>query len=81
MCVKVLDAQPCPTLCNPMDCSPPGSSVHGTLQERIQEWVVISFSWICVCVCVYRNTQTRICMHICIFVNIFKQNVRTHYAS
>ena len=30
--------------CNPMDCSPPGSSVHGILQARILEWVAISFS-------------------------------------
>ena len=34
----------CPTLCDPMDCSPPGSSVHGILQARILEWVAISFS-------------------------------------
>ena len=33
-----------PTLCDPMDYSPPGSSVHGILQARILEWVVISFS-------------------------------------
>ena len=32
------------TLCNPMDCSPPGSSVHEISQARILEWVVISFS-------------------------------------
>ena len=32
----------CPTLCNPVDCSPPGSSVHGILQARILEWVPIS---------------------------------------
>ena len=32
------------TLCNPMDCSLPGSSVHGILQARILEWVAISFS-------------------------------------
>ena len=32
------------TLCNPVDCSPPGSSVHGILQARILEWVAISFS-------------------------------------
>ena len=32
------------TLCNPTDCSPPGSSVHGILQARILEWVAISFS-------------------------------------
>ena len=33
-----------PTLCDPMDCSPPGSSVHGILQARILEWVAIPFS-------------------------------------
>ena len=31
-------------LCDPMDCSPPGSSVHGILQARILEWVAIPFS-------------------------------------
>ena len=36
--------QLCPTLCNPMDCSLPGSSVHGTLQARILEWVAIPSS-------------------------------------
>ena len=36
--------QLCLTLCDLMDCSPPGSSVHGILQERILEWVAISFS-------------------------------------
>ena len=39
-----LVAQSCPTLCNPMDCSPPGSSVHGILQARVLESVAISFS-------------------------------------
>ena len=39
----VLVTQSCPTLCNPMDCSPPGSSVHGILQARILEWAAISF--------------------------------------
>ena len=34
----------CLTLCNPMDCSPPGSSVHGIFQVRILKWVAISFS-------------------------------------
>ena len=38
------DAQLCPTLCNPTDCSPPGSSVQGLLQARILDWVAISFS-------------------------------------
>ena len=36
--------QSCPTLCDPMDCSLPGFSVHGILQARILEWVAISFS-------------------------------------
>ena len=31
--------QSCPTLCDPMDCSPPGSSVHGIFQARVLEWV------------------------------------------
>ena len=39
MKVKVLAAQSCPTLCDPMDCSLPSSSVHGLLQTRILEWV------------------------------------------
>ena len=42
--VKVLPAQSCPTLCDPMNCSPPGSSVQGILQARIMEWVAIFFS-------------------------------------
>ena len=41
--VKVLIAQPCPTLCDPMDCSLLGSSVHGIFQSRILEWVAIPF--------------------------------------
>ena len=36
--------QSCPTLCHPMDCSPPHSSVHGILQVRIQEWVAMPSS-------------------------------------
>ena len=34
----------CVRLCDPMDCSPPGSSVHGVLQARMREWVAIPFS-------------------------------------
>ena len=37
-------APSCPSLCDPMDCSPPGSFVHGIYQQRILEWVAISFS-------------------------------------
>ena len=36
--------QSCPTLCNPIDGSPPGSAIPGILQARILEWVAISFS-------------------------------------
>ena len=39
-----LHAQLCPILCNPVDCSPPGSSVHRIFQARILEWVTISSS-------------------------------------
>ena len=42
--VKVYVAQSCLTLCDPMDCSPPGSSVHGILQTTILGWVAISLS-------------------------------------
>ena len=37
-------AQSCLTLCNPLDCSPPGCSVHGMFQARILEWAAISYS-------------------------------------
>ena len=37
-------AELCPTLCDPMNCSPPGFSVHGILQARILEWIAIPFS-------------------------------------
>ena len=56
VCVYVCCAQSCLTLCNPMDCSLTGSSVHGILQTRMLEWVTISSSrgssqprdWICI---------------------------------
>ena len=44
--VKELVSQSCPTLCNPIHCSSPGSSVHGILQARILEQIVIPFSWL-----------------------------------
>ena len=42
--VRAKSLQLCPTLCDPMNCSPPGSSVHGILQARILEWVVMPSS-------------------------------------
>ena len=41
--LRCVHAQRCPTLCDPMYCSPPGSSVHGIFQARILEWIAISF--------------------------------------
>src|SRR5574342_280113 len=47
-CMKVKSesevAQSCPTPSDPMDCSPPGSSVHGTFQTRVLEWGAVAFS-------------------------------------
>ena len=44
MCVNAKLLQLCLNLCNPMECNPPDSSVHGIIQERVLEWVAISFS-------------------------------------
>ena len=48
LCMKVKSesevAQSCPTLSDPMDCSLPGSSIHGIFQARVLEWVAIAFS-------------------------------------
>ena len=44
MCVCVWVTQSCPSLCDPIDCSLPNSSAHGSLQARLLEWVVISSS-------------------------------------
>ena len=52
-----LDAQLCPTLCNPMDCSLPGSSIHWVFQARMLEWAAFSFSrgssWPRDCPCIF----------------------------
>ena len=42
--VKVLVTQLCPTVCDPMDCRSPGSSVHRVLHARVLEWGAIAFS-------------------------------------
>ena len=69
--VKVVITQSCLTLCNPMDCSPAGSSVHGILQARILEWVAISFSSI------YLRAQLKkkMCVGgliLCVFISLFR---------
>ena len=62
--VKVSVTQSWLILCNPMDCNPPGSSVHGIFQARILEWVAISFS------------SVYVCMHICIQTSLVAQSVK-----
>ena len=67
VCVGV-SAQSYPTLCDPTDCSPPDSSVHGILQTRIPEWVAISSS---------RESfrprdRTRFLYFLCLFIRIDK---------
>ena len=44
LCVHAKSLQLCPVLCSPMDCNPPGSSIHGILQARILEWVAMPSS-------------------------------------
>ena len=44
VCVCAMSIQSCPIPCDPMDCSPSGSSDHGLLQGRALEWVAMSFS-------------------------------------
>ena len=64
--------QSCPTLCDPMDCSPPGSSVHGIFQARVLEWGAIAFSkvvsdsatpWSVVCQDYTTTKSNKVLMH------------------
>ena len=45
--LEMLVTQSCPTLCDPMDYRPPGSSIHGIFQARVLEWGAIAFSETC----------------------------------
>ena len=63
----MLVTQSCPTLCDPMDCRPPGSSVHGILQARILEWVAMPFS----------NNETFL-MHTIVRTKIFLEGDGSH---
>ena len=65
-------AQSCLTLSDPMDCSLPGSSVHGIFQARVLEWGAIAFSdmYVCMCVCIY--IYICVCItHVCICVHVY----------
>ena len=61
-CMKVKSenevTQSCPTLSNPMDCSPPGFSVHGVFQARVLEWGAIAFSAMYLYVYLISNSLT-----------------------
>ena len=56
-------AQSCPTLCDHMDCSPPGSSIPGISQARIVDWVAISFSNIAPAAAAAKSLQS--CLTLC----------------
>ena len=82
-CMKVKSesevAQLCPTLRDPMDCSPPGFSVHGIFQARVLEWVATAFSWwlyskiliSCVTSNTANNTKKHIYLECLIIINLF----------
>ena len=68
-------AQLCPTLSDPMDCSPPGSSIHGIFQARVLEWGAIEldltkliFVYIYVCVYVFLYMCVFMYFYICVHV-------------
>ena len=60
-CMKVKSesevAQSCPTLSDPMDCSLPGSSIHGIFQARVLEWGAIAFSYGSISICKLGNNN------------------------
>ena len=62
VCVCVLVAYLCPTLCNPIDCNWPSAPVHGSLQPRVLEWVAISFSKK-----KYRKKESEVARHVQLF--------------
>ena len=64
-------AQSCLTLCDPMDCSPPGSSVHRIFQARILKWVAISYC--------NKYTDIYIYVSICIYMYAFNEKVKLTY--
>ena len=82
-CVKVKSesevTQSCPTLHDPMDCSPPGSSIHGIFQARVLEWGAIAFLTLGSNLCLTHRGQVLYCLsypssntfHFFLFLNTF----------
>ena len=69
-CMHAKWTQSCLTPCEPMDCSPPGSSVHGILHARMLEWVAISFSRKCVCALVTEVGLDSTCNFVDCFLHL-----------
>ena len=68
---KSEDAQSCPTLSDPIDCSLPGSPVHGTFQARVLEWGAIAFS--------YRNINKNCkSLHVFVFFSVRRAKCGHH---
>ena len=73
----VLSLQSCPTLRDPMDCSLPGSSIHGIFQARVLEWVAIAFSSAGIVVFKYSGKKTTHIESCLIFASCY---LRVHYS-
>ena len=75
-CMKVKSerevAQSCPTLSDPMDCTLPGSSIHGIFQARVLEWGAIAFSALLIC-------KMELYLLICYVSGKFSENQVTEY--
>ena len=69
-CMKVKSevAQSCPTPSDPMDCGPPGSSIHGIFQARVLEWGAIAFWMSCICTVSYYLAVERDGLVICVMM-------------
>ena len=79
-CMHTKSLQSCLTLCNPMECSSPGSSVHGILQARILEWVAISFSrGHVVILTIYKKSWGEQIIPLSRNLSVLDKNSSTHY--
>ena len=61
--VRAKSLQSCPALCDPVDCSPPGSSVHGILRARILEWAAMPSSIYCCSCCLVAKSCPTLLQH------------------
>ena len=89
VCVCLLVAQSCPTLCDPMNCSSPGTSVHGILQARTLELVAIPFSRgssqprdrtqvSCIAGRFFTVLATREALYICVYIHPYNGILLSH---